>query len=329
MLLGLAGCGPGESGAGEAEVSRIAGKRTQIRVITDSFSTPFRNYQVQMLAAMIRSRAGVDVEAVDAGGDALRQSGLLNQAAEGSVDVLLVFPLLSDPVLEALKAARRKGVRVVVFGGDLPEDAYTSEISVDERLMGSMAGDFVVKALRRKAGDEGFVEVRGRVVQLRGRETEPSSIQMSEGFVAALQSEPGIKLVHDAPAGWNEASAELRIHEAVRLQKSFDVVFAHNDLMALGASKALSVADMRQAVLVMGVDGVPGAQGGMELVRREELEATLYRPPLVDVAWTLLQRWLDDPEFSWPKRTRVKPFVMTLEEAAKHTGQALPAPLIE
>lgn len=329
LVLGLVGCGPVDPGAGAEDDGREgtgAEGRTKILMVTDSFVTPFRNYQVQMLAGLIRSRAGVDFNAMDVGGDALLQAGLLDKAVAESVDVLLVFPLLSDAVVEALQRAQQQGVKVVVFGGDLPGDAYTAEIAADEKLIGRLAGDFVVSALGQKAKDEGFMEVRGRVVQLRGGEEDMASESMAAGFSEALQKEPGIKLVHDAPGDWIEESAGLRINEAIRLQKTFDVVFAQNDLMAVGASKALTVAGMRDAVLVMGVDGAPGSQGGMERVRREELEATIYRPPLVDVAWTLLQHWLDDRAVAWPKRTVVKPFLMTAEEAAKQTGRGLPVP---
>jgi len=136
-------------------------------------------------------------------------------------------------------------------------------------------------------------------------------------------------LVHDAPGNWNDVEAALRTQEASRLQMPFQIIFAHNDLMAKGAIKVAKESGVRDSLLIMGVDGAPGTQGGMEMVRRGDLEATVYRPPLVDVAWTLLQQWLDNRDFAWPEKVQPKPFVMTMEDASKFTGKGLPEPVLK
>lgn len=327
MMLSLTQCGKKEEGAGAVDGEG----RKKVMIIADRFDTPFRNYQSQLLISMVRTRAGVEVNAVEVMGKAEVQAQQVKEAVEVGTELLVVFPLLSSEVEEALREAVGKGVRVLVLGEDLPKDCYTAMVKVEGEEMGRVAGRLVVQALGEKSRGEGFTDVRGRVVQLRGGEGESGlmSEKMAQGFEEILQQEAGVKLVHDAPGDWNVEAAEARMREALRLQQPFDVVFAHNDLMAVGAARVAEEAGQRDRLLILGVDGAAGPMGGMELVRGEVIEATVYRPPLVDVAWELMVGWLEDEGVSWPKVTVVKPFLMTLEEAAKLEGKGLPKPVTE
>jgi ABC-type sugar transport system substrate-binding protein len=163
---------------------------------------------------------------------------------------------------------------------------------------------------------------------LRGDEDSAECNARAEGFVEALQPHAGIVLVHDAPGEWSEKSAGDRIREALRIQKHFDVVYAQNDLMALGAAKAVRQisADARNAMLIVGTDGVPGKGTGISLVVSGELDATVYNPPLVDVAWREMRALLDAPNNAPRKRIQVKAFMITPENADRFQREGLPDP---
>jgi ABC-type sugar transport system substrate-binding protein len=223
------------------------------------------------------------------------------------------------------------GVRVIAMSADLPEDAFTASISCDERRLGAMAANFILQALKTKAADEGRPAPVGRVVQLRGDDEGRSTTERSLGFMETLQREPGVVLVHDAPAEWNDKNAAARIQEALRLQKQFDVVYAHNDLMATGAAKQLreTSVETRESILILGTDAVPGAEGGASLVNKGVLDATIFHPPLVDVAWRDIELALNDSSHTLKKRQKVKPILITPSNAADFERQSLPTPQIE
>jgi ABC-type sugar transport system substrate-binding protein len=194
-----------------------------------------------------------------------------------------------------------------------------------------MAADFVLQALKAKAADEGRPATVGRVVQLRGDDESAAATERALGFIETLQREPGVVLVHDAPGGWDDKNAAARIQEALRLQKQFDVVYAHNDLMAAGAAKQLreTSVDTRESMLILGTDAVPGAEGGASLVNKGVLDATIFHPPLVDVAWREIERFLDDAGYAPKKRQKVKPILITPSNVANFERQSLPAPQVE
>lgn len=330
MMAWLGACAP-PSQDKEQEHSSASSReegRTRVLVAVDEIVTPFRNYQVTILTRLLRTRAGVDVTVANAGGDPLKQAAQLQRAVTDGAKVLLAFPLLSDQVMEALGSAKRNAVQVMVFGEEVPESACHAAILADEREMGRLAGEFAAAALIRKAADEGLAEVAGRVVQLRGDEEGAVSARLAAGFEAGLKPQGGVVLVHDAPGAWTEEGGAARMKEALRLQKHFDVVFAHNDAMALGAAGIAREAGVRDLLLIIGMDGTQGEQGGLKMVLEEKLEATIYRPPLIDVGWRQLLRWLEDPSRPMPPRTRVQPMVVTLEEASRYVGKGLPPPVL-
>jgi ABC-type sugar transport system substrate-binding protein len=327
LLAGLCGCGRKTPGSGERGATADTGD-TRVAILADNSVNPMRNYQVTLLERLIRTRPHMLVSTVHAGGDAGVQSRQVREAAKAHAAFLMVFPQDAAKLAPALHDVMAAGVRVFVFSADVPEDACSCAIFTDERRLGEIAGEYVVSSLKTKAEAEARPVPTGRVVMLRGDEESAACKQRAEGFLGALQSNAGIVLVHDAPGEWSEKSAGGRIREALRIQKQFDVVYAQNDLMALGAAKAVrqSNADARNSMLIVGTDGVPGKGTGISLVVSGELDATVYNPPLVDVAWREVQTLLDAPKTPVRKRIEVKAFMITPENAGRFQREGLPPP---
>lgn len=324
-LVLASGCGRKDPEAGPQR------ELTRVTILVENTLVPMRNYQTILLEKLIRTRPRMEVKTLRAGDDAAVQTRQVKEAVDAGAKFLLVFPQDAAALAPALREAMARGARVIVFSPDIPEDACTSAIFADERRLGQIAGDHVVAALKTKAQEDGLPAPAGRVVMLRGDEEGTASRRRAEGFVSAIQSLPGIVLVHDAPANWNEKDAADRIREALRIQKHFDVVYAQNDLIAAGASKAVREADAaaRESMLIMGTDGVPGPGAGVAMVLSGELEATIYNPPLVDLAWAQVQTLLDEPAPTVPKRTQVKPFVIAPDNALPIQEAGLPEPEVE
>ena len=118
--------------------------------------------------------------------------------------------------------------------------------------------------------------------------------------------------------------------EALRLQKTFDVVFAQSDIMAMAASNALkAIKDgPREQMLVLGVDGSVAKGGGIDMVIKGDIDATVYNPPMVDLGWKVLVRLLDDPSFKPKSRYELEPFVITPEKATTLSIHGVPSPAL-
>jgi ABC-type sugar transport system substrate-binding protein len=304
---------------------------TRVAILADNLSNPMRNYQTTLLERLVRTRPRMEVSTVNAGGDAAVQSRQVRDAVSAGAAFIMVFPQDAEALAPALRDALSAGARVFAFSNNVPENACTSAIFTEESELGRVAGEYVVTALKAKAESESRPAVSGRVVMLRGDEESRACRERAEGFLSVIQSVPEIVLVHDAPANWIEQEGADRIREALRIQKQFDVIYAQNDFMAAGASKAVreSGTGLRESMLVVGTDGVPGKGAGVAMVINGELDATVYHPPLVDAAWQEMQALLDDAKTQIRKRILVKPFMITPENASSLQLTGLPSPVIE
>lgn len=322
----LTGCRDGEPLPDAADKSGV-----RVVILADSLVSPMRNYQTILLQRLVRTRPRMEVLIYDAAGDAERQIQQVRHATGEGADFIMIFPQDAAQVAPVLRDALAQGSKVFAFSADIPEDACTCSISSDEHKIGQIAGDFIVSALKTKAAGEGKPAPSGRVVLLRGEELGLASSRRAEGFLQSIQKYPGVVLVHDAPGNWNENDAAARIKEAIRLQKQFDVIYAQNDPMALGAGKAVREfsVEARESMLIMGTDGVPGKGAGVDMVLRGEQEATIYTPPLVDLAWREVQAILDDPGHRPKPRATVKPFLVTHENAPPLQQRGIPMPDVE
>ncbi len=286
----------------------------------------YQRIQTSMLAGLARTTEGYELVARHAANDAARQSEQLLAAATSGVRAALIQPVDPAALEPVLSQLRQSGTIVIGLDRRLADRGCDTVVYCDQLKVGKMAGELVVAALRRKAGDEGRAQVTGRVVQLRGDDEDAACQARNDGFAAAIQAQPGIVLVHDAPARWNKADAVERIREAFRIQKTFDVIYAHNDLMALGASQACTEANRRQDILIVGTDGLGGPGAGLEMLRGSEIDATVHQPLLVDFAWKVVRKMNDDPAFKPKPAYELQPVVITPKNLNELTRQGYPQP---
>ena len=271
---------------------------------------PYQYVEATMLVDLMRSAADFELAATDARNSAERQSEQLRSLAASKPAAVIVQPVDAAALKEELGALRNAGVTAIGLDSALRE-ICTAVVFCDQKKIGAMAAGHIIGALQKKASDAGGTEAAGRVVQIQGDEKSPKSRERSEGFIEALKAQPGIVLVHDTPSKGDRADAALRFDEALRLQKSFDVVYAHNDMIALGVSEAAVKAGVRDQLLIVGTDGISGPGGGLEMLGKSQIDATVHQPLLVDFAWKLIEKIVKDAAFKPKSAYEIEPLLFT------------------
>ena len=94
----------------------------------------------------------------------------------------------------------------------------------------------------------------------------------------ALASFPGIRIVHEPVANWLREEAMTQMEIALAAHDRIDLVYAHNDPMAIGAYLAAKAKGRDREMKFIGIDALPGPDGGRQAVADGRLEATFVYP---------------------------------------------------
>jgi ribose transport system substrate-binding protein len=158
---------------------------------------------------------------------------------------------------------------------------------------------------------------KGNVVAVRGLLGVEGEINRDRGAKEILDRYPEIRVVADPVADWIQAKAKDRMTEVLRAQPHIDVVYGHNDPMAVGAYLAAKELGREQEMIFVGVDGLGGPAGGIQKVIDGVLAATFVYPLCVDKAVEIGRRMLHEPGFRPEKEYVLESLMVTKENAAE------------
>lgn len=188
------------------------------------------------------------------------------------VDGILLAPQTRSGWDEVLQEAKDAGIPVVLLdrGVDAPESLWVTQISSDFAFEGREAGKWVAEKLNGK----------GKVAELFGDPAADPAILRSEGFMEIMAQYPGIEVVESKTGEWSQDKGRQVVEAWLAAGVEFDVIYAHNDGMALGAIDALKAAGMDPGddVLIISVDAIKAA---FEAIARGDMNATVECSPLL------------------------------------------------
>ena len=215
----------------------------------------------------------IRVEFASADDSDKKQTEQINAFVERGVDLLIVSPNQMNTVTPAIDRAYGRGIPVILFDRKSGSDKYTAFIAADNEKIGYTMGEYIAGRLGGK----------GTVAEITGLEGSSPAIERHKGFVRALGKYPGIRLLASRSGTWVQQSGDDVAERMFASGLRPDYIFAHNDRMALGAWHAARRFGLGRQVRFVGVDAMPGPDGGIRLVRDGVLEASYIYPTRGDV----------------------------------------------
>ena len=265
---------------------------------------PYRAAQNALMKQLFAKQPDVDLVIADAQQDDNKQIAQIEAFIRERPNLLIVAPNERTPLTAVMGRAYESKIPVICLERDIVQPNYTTYIKADNRQIGQLAGEFIVDQLKKKYGT-----ARGNIVEIRGLLGIQAEMDRYEGAHAVLSKSPQIKVVHEAVADWVQAKAKDRMTEALRAQAQIDVVYAHNDPMAVGAYLAARELGREKEMIFVGIDGLGGPSGGIQKVRDGILAVTFVYPLCVDKAVEIGSRLMRDPGFV-PQKTYTMQSVM-------------------
>ena len=250
-------------------------------------------------------KRGVDLKFSDAQGKQENQIKAVRSFVAQGVDVIILAPIVETGWDQVLKEAERARIPVILVdrGVEADESLYATLIASDFVEEGRMAGRFVAE---RTGGS-------GNVVELEGTPGSAPANDRKAGFAEVMDEHDGLSVIKSQSGDFSKAGGKEVMEAFLKSDRdAIDVVYAHNDDMALGAIQAIEEAGLKpgQDILIVSVDGVRAA---FEAMRDGKLNATVECNPLLGpAAFDALETLAAGGEL--PKKTIVEDEIYTAED---------------
>ncbi len=185
---------------------------------------------------------------------------------EEKVDAIIVSPFESDSIIPVIEKANAKGIPVIVVDRKVNTSNYMAYIGADNVEVGRIAGRHIVSLSKGKA----------KVIEVRGAYYTSPGLERSLGFKEIVEQYSGIKVVR-LDAYKDELPKEAFL-KALTENPDVDYVFAYNDVIAYQAYLVVKSKKLEKKIKIIGVDGINGPYGGIQLVKDGILKATVLYP---------------------------------------------------
>jgi len=235
--------------AGEAAQEETAGEAAQeeikIGISIDTMNHPWRSGLVRDAEAEAAKYDYVNLIVTDAQGQSLKQISDIEDLIAQQIDILMLSPHEAEPVTPAANEAYDGGIPVIVLDREIANDKYTCFIGASNVEIGEKAGEFIAE----------YLDGEGNIVEMMGIPGASPTRDRSEPMRTVFEDYPDIEIVASPTANYEQLEA-LNAMEAVlqaNPEGTIDLVYCHNDSMALGVIQAIE-ATGRTEIQVVGVD---------------------------------------------------------------------------
>ena len=254
-----------------------SGKKTYVIGVSQCSEDSWRKKLNGELRDATYLHDNVTLRVVSANDDDKLQTRQINAFTDEGVDLLIVSPNQINTVTPAIDRAYDSGIPVILLDRKTGAGKYTAFIGADNEKIGRTIGEYIATRLGGK----------GTVVEIRGLGGSSPAIERHKGFVSAISNYPGIRLLASESGNWLQQSGDSVASMLFAKGIVPDYVFGQNDRMAHGAWQAAKRFGLAGRMRFVGIDALPGKDGGIKLVRDGVLDASYIYPTRGDLVMRL------------------------------------------
>ncbi len=202
--------------------------------------------------------AGIDLRFSDAQQKQENQIKALRSFIAQKVDVIAFSPVVETGWETVLREAKAAKIPVILTDRavEVSDDSlYLSLIGSDFVEEGRRAGRWLLEHTKDSKGDVNIVELQGTVGSAPANDRK-------KGFAEIISVDPRYKIIRSQTGDFTRAKGKEVMEAFLKAEgKNINVLFAHNDDMAIGAIQAIEEAGIKpgEDITIISIDGVKGA----------------------------------------------------------------------
>lgn len=260
---------------------------------------------------------GWDLISTDAAGSAAKQVADVESMIAQGIDVLFLPPREEKPLIAAVKRAHAAGIPTFLVDRSVDPDAavagvdFVSFLGSDFIMQGQQVADWTIANFD---GDKGVI------VELEGTTGSSPANDRRTGFDDAITADPRFEIVASQTGDFARDMGRQVMETLLQAHPDVNIVYAHNDEMAIGAIQALELAGRKPGVDVL-VVSIDGTRDALQAIIDGKMGVTVESSPFFGpLACETMKRYAAGETIEpW---VQVSDRIFTIENAAKHIGEA-------
>jgi ABC-type sugar transport system substrate-binding protein len=197
------------------------------------------------------------------------------------VDCILFTALVETGYGPVLQEAKRAGIPVVMIDRDVAKEDRGLRLTImgsDFVKEGEKAANWLADYMKKQGIDDGKKTIN--IVELQGTTGSAPAIDRYTGFRNVMKDHPNWKITRSQTGNFTSSEGKMVMEAFLKADKNIQVLYAHNDQMALGAIQAIKEAGLKPGkdIIIVGIDAVKGA---FEAMVAGEMNCSVECSPLL------------------------------------------------
>ena len=221
--------------------------------------------------------AGINLKFADAQQKQENQIKAIRSFIAQKVDVIAFSPVVETGFETVLKEAKAAKIPVILTDRSVDvkdPSLYVTFMGSDFLEEGRKAGRWLEENSKGKPGPINIVELQGTV-------GSAPAIDRKKGFEEIIKTDPRFKIIRSQTGDFTRAKGKEVMEAFLKSDaRNINVLYAHNDDMAIGAIQAIEEAGLKPGkdITIISVDAVKGA---FEAMMAGKLNVTVECSPLL------------------------------------------------
>lgn len=252
-----------ESGASESGTNAENDKNLVFGFTTITNSNEFMTKLQQGIEDKC-AELGIEVICNDPDMDANKQISQVESFIAQGVDAIIMDPCDADASSPAVEKAKEAGIPIINVNSvtTAQPDAFVG--SRDEE-----SAELAIEYIADKLNGE------GNILMIHGNPGQSAEIKRSDGAYVVLEDYPDIKLLAEDTAHWSREEAMALVENWIQSYgDQINAIFSQNDEMVMGALKAAENNNVKDKMVIIGVDAIPDA---LQAIKDGRLDATVFQ----------------------------------------------------
>lgn len=223
----------------------------------------WRQIMMIQMESEVSKYSNINLIISEAHNDTETQIRQIREFIDRRVNLLIISPNESEPITQIAVEAYRKGIPTIIWDRKILSDEYTAYIGADNCSIGRSVGNYI----------RAHFPPGSSILEIQGLRGSSPAQERHKGFREVLKDDYHVRSI---VGDWLPSATKSKVLD-ISDYSGIDLVFAHNDDMALAAYEGISERSPSDAkrIKFIGVDAIVG----VDAVIDGRLEASFLYPP--------------------------------------------------